>query len=792
MDRLPEPMLPSNPHLLTHGGNKAFHNFANDYSHILDPNLRRRLALSDIDRVPFGLYHIRAVAVAGVGFFLDSYDIFSINLITTFLGIVFWQGSPDEAKNGFGGNYGVLPGPVNTALKASTSAGIVIGQVLFGWLADVFGRRRMYGIELGIIVLSTLNCALANPSPSVNSTGLLVFWRVMMGVGIGGDYPLSSVITSEFAPTRWRGAMMAAVFSMQGIGQLLCAIVALVVTAASKESFIIARGVGDCDYASGCQTAADRAWRIIVGFGALPALLALYYRITIPETPRYTFDVAQDVEKADADIKAYMNSQAEGDVDPVKRARGMLKTAGPALSIPAASWRDVYLYFKQRRNLKILLGTTLSWFFLDLAFYGLGLNNTIVLTAIGYSHGPTLYHALYNNAVGMIILACAGSLPGYWTAVLTIDTLGRKPLQIIGFVVLTLLFLILGFGAASLSETSLLVLYIVAQFFFNWGPNTTTFIVPGECFPTRYRSTGHGLSAAMGKVGAILAQVISIPLLSRCHSEGRECSHPWLDRLMQIFALFMLLGTFTSLLVPETKGMTLEELAGEAAMPGSYNTSGGGSLRGGTPANNNNNNAGGGERWYQSTSRWNPFLGGQPAGFFYHAHQSNTMSSNHRWPGHGGHRSPRVGIMTSPELAAQQQQQQQQAANRGSTATKLGKIIGLSKNKDMGSANGGRASRRNRGKKSDSSNNSSRLSGNTVEGGEDIDDDETPIALRSGMANMGVLPGWGAGWGRVDRGGGSSGAGRGSGGGPSIDSSGTGSAAGRASIKLHDVGSLLK
>jgi MFS transporter, PHS family, inorganic phosphate transporter len=152
--------------------------------------------------------------VAGVGFFLDSYDIFAINLITTLLGVVFWAGSPDDARNGVGGNYGNLPNPVNTALKASTSAGIVIGQVLFGWLADVFGRRRMYGVELGIIILATFSCALVSPSQSINITGLMIFWRVVMvsfsaravyvqmadshqGIGIGGDYPLSSVITSE-------------------------------------------------------------------------------------------------------------------------------------------------------------------------------------------------------------------------------------------------------------------------------------------------------------------------------------------------------------------------------------------------------------------------------------------------------------------------------------------------------------------------------------------------------------------------------------------------------------------
>ena len=77
---------------------------------------------------------VRAVLVAGVGFFLDSYDIFAINLITTLLGVVFW--GDKDPRNSFGGNNGVLPDPVNQAFKASTSAGIVIGMVVFGWLAE--------------------------------------------------------------------------------------------------------------------------------------------------------------------------------------------------------------------------------------------------------------------------------------------------------------------------------------------------------------------------------------------------------------------------------------------------------------------------------------------------------------------------------------------------------------------------------------------------------------------------------------------------------------------------------
>jgi PHS family inorganic phosphate transporter-like MFS transporter len=77
---------------------------------------------------------VRAILVAGVGFLLDSYDIFSINLITTLLGMVFWSG--DDDSNGYGGNNGILPDTTSQALKASTSAGIVVGMIVFGWLAE--------------------------------------------------------------------------------------------------------------------------------------------------------------------------------------------------------------------------------------------------------------------------------------------------------------------------------------------------------------------------------------------------------------------------------------------------------------------------------------------------------------------------------------------------------------------------------------------------------------------------------------------------------------------------------
>lgn len=365
-------------------------------------------------------------------------------------------------------------------------------------------------------------------------------------------------MASRFATTKWRGAMMGAVFAMQGIGQLAAALVAFICTVAFRKQLEPAQSLDACD--AECKQAVDRIWRIIIGFGAVPACIALYYRLTIPETPRYTFDVARDVEKAAADSEAFLNNQASGDVDEIRQIEG--RANAEALTVPKASLADFWRHYSQWRFFKILLGTAGSWLVLDVAFYGLGLNNSIILNTIGYSKSPKVYQQLHNNAVGNLILICAGAVPGYWVTVFTVDTVGRKPIQLMGFTLLTALFFSIGFAFHKLSSNGLLALYVLCQFFFNFGPNATTFIVPGECFPTRYRSTSHGISAASGKIGAILAQVLIGPLRTKGAPPGSSAS-PWLNNVMKIFAGFMAVGIFTTMLIPETKRKTLEQLVYE-------------------------------------------------------------------------------------------------------------------------------------------------------------------------------------------------------------------------------------
>lgn len=507
------------------GGKTAFKDYTAKFAHIEDPIERRRLALEEIDKAGFGWTQVKMIMIAGVGFLTDSYDIFAINLGSTMLAYALYGGT--------------IPDSTLTLIKVSTSVGTVIGQLGFGISADYVGRKAIYGLELIVMISATIIQCTLGQSPGVNFTAVFVFFRIIMGIGIGGDYPLSSIISSEFSTTKWRGAIMAAVFSNQGLGQLLAGIVAIVLVAGYKDQLITATSGATCDHA--CQKACDQMWRIIIGFGCVPGCIALYYRLTIAESPRYNLDVE---ETDDLTAKA---TEIEAVEEELK-----------ALTPPKASFKDFVSHFSKFKYGKILFGTAFSWFTLDVAFYGLGLNTAIILQTIGYASSKNVYEKLYDSAAGNLILICAGSLPGYWFSIATLDIVGRKPIQLASFTILTILFCVIGFAYHKLNNHGLLALYVLCQFFQNFGPNTTTFIIPGEIFPTRYRSSAHGISAASGKVGAIIAQTVLGTLVNHgCAPDNKNC---FLPHVMEIFALFMLLGIGSTLLIPETKRKTLEEI----------------------------------------------------------------------------------------------------------------------------------------------------------------------------------------------------------------------------------------
>ncbi|XP_048592264.1 probable inorganic phosphate transporter 1-9 [Brassica napus] len=170
--------------------------------------------------------------------------------------------------------------PILSIFYAIALLGAALGQLLVGYLGDRLGRRRVYGICLMIMVLSSFGCGFSVCTSRRSCVmASLGFFRFVLGLGIGGDYPLSATIMSEFANKKTRGTFISAVFSMQGLGILMSSTVTMAVCAAFKNA-----GKGSSEKTKAAE--ADIAWRLILMIGAIPAALTFYWRMRMPETAR--------------------------------------------------------------------------------------------------------------------------------------------------------------------------------------------------------------------------------------------------------------------------------------------------------------------------------------------------------------------------------------------------------------------------------------------------------------------------------------------------------------------------
>lgn len=233
---------------------------------------------SALDNAKTQLYHFRAILIAGMGFFTDAYDLFCITAVTKLLGRLYYYNPTTGAP-------GKLPDNVTYSITGVALCGTLAGQLFFGWLGDVLGRKKVYGITLVMMVVCAIASGLSFGSTAKSVVTTLCFFRFWLGVGIGGDYPLSAVIMSEYANQKTRGGFIAAVFAMQGTGILMAGLVAMTVSK-SFLAFYPAPAFSD-NHVLSTQPEADFVWRIVLMFGAVPAALTFYWRMKMPETARY-------------------------------------------------------------------------------------------------------------------------------------------------------------------------------------------------------------------------------------------------------------------------------------------------------------------------------------------------------------------------------------------------------------------------------------------------------------------------------------------------------------------------
>ncbi len=443
-----------------------------------------------LDEAPLNLFHLRTVVLSGVGFFTDAYDLFIIGAALVLLKDQWHLGKEMVGLVG------------STTLIAN-----FVGAFLFGRLADLLGRKKFYVTVPVIMAVASLLTAF-----SPNIWWLLAF-RFLLGVGIGGDYPLSAVMTSEYANVRDRGKLVGLVFSMQAVGLIAGPIVAITLLASGLPHGIV--------------------WRLMLGLGALPSCAVIYLRSKMPESPRYK-----------AQVLGYSGSEER-----------LSDSDGTLVNRPVVVTGKVTLrqFLTNPKMLLTLLGTAGTWFMFDYAYYGNSISTPQILKLV--APGANL---LQTEAWTLIVFAVF-AVPGYFLAVGFVDKIGHKRLQLIGFAVMGLAFLAMGvIPGVTTAVVPFLLFYGVSYFFSEFGPNTTTFILAAELYPTSVRTTGHGLSAGTAKVGAFIG-VFVFPWLS---------STLGLRGTLVITGVFSAVGFLLTFLLPEAANRSLDEVAGPEKVHG--------------------------------------------------------------------------------------------------------------------------------------------------------------------------------------------------------------------------------
>jgi PHS family inorganic phosphate transporter-like MFS transporter len=452
-----------------------------------------------LDDAKINRFQLKIMFVSGMGFFTDAYDLFVIGIVVALL-------KPE---------WNLSTGQVSW-LNSATLLASAVGAIVFGRIADILGRKRIYGYEVLILAIGALASAFAP-----NYTFLLIC-RIILGIGIGGDYPVSATIMSEYSGKQTRGRMVGLVFAMQGAGLIVGPLVA---------SILLGSGISN-----------DYTWRILLALGAIPGLAVFYLRRQIHETPRFAAAGGAH-EEAAAAIGAATGSA------PAPRSAVESKARNPQSVLGG-----FMILARSRRMLLWLIGTAGCWALLDFCYYGNTISTPEILKLLN-PHASLLHNTLVQLGIFVVF-----AVPGYIVAILLLDKTGRRSIQILGFGMMALMFLLIGIiPSVTTVALQFVLLYGISYFFTQFGPNTTTFIYPAEIFPVEVRTTGHGISAGAGKMGAFAGAFLFPDMLaSSLGVRGAEIVAG------VVAAAGMLL---TIALLPEPKGKTLEELSADAYAP---------------------------------------------------------------------------------------------------------------------------------------------------------------------------------------------------------------------------------
>lgn len=437
--------------------------------------------------------HTRITLALGIGWMLDAFE---VSIVGNVLGILqkLWDVTTEQAS----------------LLVSVWLIGIMIGALLFGYLADRFGRRKLFILTLLLYSTFTVVSAL--------SPGYYTFlcFRFLTAIGVGAEYSAINAAIGELIPARYRGRASATVMNFWPLGTIVAGVISL--------CFI-------------SWLPASIGWRLAFVLGAVIALFTVWARMVLPESPRWLArrgrqDEAMAVSSLIAAGTVRFGHEVTRPLQPTERAAGFL--------------RQIRLLARQYPG-RLALGCALD-FSEAAGYYGLfALLPLVVLPQV---------HVSDEEVPWFFIIGSIGAAVGGLIAAVGLDKFGRK-LTVMGFYALAALsMLYMGKATVAGSAFGVLFAFTVANLCAtgSWIAAYTTF---SELFPTSMRATGIGFSVAFGRIGAAIAPPLLVSV----------AQHLSIISAFSISAAFWALGAVAmapwSFWGPEGRGQSLEALGSD-------------------------------------------------------------------------------------------------------------------------------------------------------------------------------------------------------------------------------------
>lgn len=391
-----------------------------------------------MERLPLSKVHKRIFLLTAGGYLFDAYDIVLLSFVMPALAADLHLSAPQIGL-----------------VFSATFAGMFAGALLGGIAADYFGRLRVFKYTLLLFSATTAATGL------VHSFEMLLALRFITGLGLGGEQPVSYTYASEMMPPQYRGRIVGIIEAMWGFGAMLAGAVALILVP-------------------------NYGWQAAFFAGALPAVLVWFFRLGIPESPRW-FMIRNRPAEAEAQLKRIeMEVQRElgAELPPV---------APLAFVKPMTGQRGLGALFSPTyRRRTAMLGVV--WFFAMFGFWGINTWIPTLLKQAGYSLFASIGVFFLINTMGV-----PGSLIGAYLS----DKVGRR-IPIAAYWVFAAATTVLYAWALSQHvHVAVMLGFGIVAVMLMLGGFAVLYAYTPENFPTEIRGAGTGFANSMGRIGAM-------------------------------------------------------------------------------------------------------------------------------------------------------------------------------------------------------------------------------------------------------------------------------------------------